>query len=255
MQSKDTWKPGKYVYRKNRLIASRDTKEVSTGSRLITDLIAGFYDRNLRKYAKGRLLDLGCGKVPLHHAYRDYVTDSTCVDWGNSLHKNRHLDHECDLTQPLPFADGEYDTVILSDVLEHIPEPELLMNEISRVLSPDGVLLLNVPFYYWIHEEPHDFYRYTSFALRRLAESSGLEVIDLTPIGGAPEIMTDVYAKNISRIPVIGKPLAVTAQWFTTLFIRTGIGAKVSRATAGKFPLGYFMVAKRRTQLNSYTTT
>ena len=250
MQSKDTWKPGKYVYRGNRLVASRNPEEVTIGSRLITDLVAGFYDACLKKYANGRLLDLGCGKVPLYCAYRDYVTDNTCVDWANTLHRNPHLDHECDLSEPLLFANGEYDTVILSDVLEHIPEPEQLLGEISRIMAPGGVLLLNVPFYYWIHEEPHDFYRYTEFALKRLAEISGLEVIDLTPVGGAPEIMTDIYAKNVLRVPVIGKPLAIIAQWFTTLFIHSGIGSKISRSTAVKFPLGYFMVAKKRTQLN-----
>ncbi|MCK5131411.1 MAG: class I SAM-dependent methyltransferase [Candidatus Sabulitectum sp.] len=246
MQSADIWKPGKYVYRNNRLAASRDPEEVCVGSRLITDLIAKFYDENLRKYAKGRLLDLGCGKVPLYSAYKDCVTDNTCVDWGNSLHRNKHLDHECDLTKPLPFKDGEYDTVILSDVLEHMPRPELLMKEISRVMSPDGILLMNVPFYYWIHEEPHDFYRYTEFALRYLSETSGMEVIVLTPTGGAPEIMTDIYAKNILRIPLVGKPLAVIAQWFAALMIHTSLCAKISRATAGKFPLGYFMVAKKK---------
>lgn len=245
MQSVDTWKPGKFIYRKNRLIASRDTREVGISSRLNTDLVAGFYDAFLKKYAGGKLLDLGCGKVPLYSAYKNYVTDNTCVDWGNTLHKNQHLDHECDLTKPLPFEDGIYDTVILSDVLEHIPGPELLLKEISRVLSSDGILLLNVPFFYWLHEEPHDFYRYTEFALRHLSEISGLKVIDLTPVGGAPEIMTDIYAKNILCVPVIGKPLAIIAQWFTTLFIHTGFGAKISRSTARKFPLGYFMVAKK----------
>lgn len=246
MQSADTWKPGKYVYRKNRLTASRDAREVGIGSRLMTDLIAEFYDTSLKKYAKGRLLDLGCGKVPLYCAYRDYVTDNTCVDWANTLHGNPHLDHECDLTEPLLFADGEYDTVILSDVLEHIPGPEQLLGEISRIMAPGGVLLLNVPFFYWIHEEPHDFYRYTEFALRRLAEISGLEVIDLTPAGGVPEVLTDIYSKNILCLPIIGKPLSISAQWFTTLLIHTGIGGKISRSTARRFPLGYFMVAKKK---------
>ena len=245
MRSINTWRPSKYISKRGILVASSDTNEVVAGSRLNTDLVAKFYQENLRKYAKGKLLDLGCGKVPLYNVYKDYISDNTCVDWGNTLHKNQHLAHECDLTKPLPFKDGEFDSVILSDVLEHIPIPELLVKEISRVLSSEGILLLNVPFYYSIHEEPHDFYRYTEFALRYLMEIAGLEVIDLTPIGGAPEIIADIYSKNVTRIGVIGKPLAVFSQWFTKLFINTGIGTKVSKATAGKFPLGYFLVARK----------
>jgi len=246
MKSIDKWKASKYIYRKGRLQGSRDVKEVATGSRLITDLIAEFYDANLKKYARGRLLDLGCGKVPLYSAYKDHVVDNTCVDWGNTLHKNPHLDHECDLTEHLPFESGEYNTVILSDVLEHIPEPELLMKEIARVLVSGGVLFLNVPFYYWIHEEPHDFHRYTEFALKRLSEIAGLEIIDLSPIGGAPEIITDIYAKNILRLGALGRLMASMSQRFTMFFVHTGPGKKLSRSTARKFPLGYFMVARKK---------
>jgi SAM-dependent methyltransferase len=179
MRNRDRYQQSKYVYRKEKLIASRDPKEVCVGSRLISDLIAEFYNSNLRQHAKGKLLDLGCGKVPLFIAYRDYVTDNICVDWENTLHKNEYLDFECDLTMVLPFKEGAFDTIILSDVLEHVPQPEHLWKEMSRILSINGKIIMNVPFYYWLHEHPHDYYRYTEFALRRFVESSGLRLIQL----------------------------------------------------------------------------
>jgi SAM-dependent methyltransferase len=49
------------------------------------------------------------------------------------------LDFECDLTKPLPFADGEFDTIILSDVLEHVPQPERLWSEIALSAIPGAV--------------------------------------------------------------------------------------------------------------------
>ena len=148
MRNRDKWRPSKYIYQNGKLIASRDPKEVGVGSRLIVDLIAEIYDNNLRQHARGKLLDLGCGKVPLFSAYKDYVTDNICVDWENTLHKNEYLDSECDLTKTLPFKDGEFDTIILSDVLEHIPQPEHLWKEMSRSLSIGGKIIINVPFYY-----------------------------------------------------------------------------------------------------------
>jgi SAM-dependent methyltransferase len=242
LRHRDAWRPSKYVRKNGRLIASRDPTEVSVSSRLMVDLIAEWYDANLRVHARGRLLDLGCGKVPLFEAYRDLVTDNVCVDWANSAHKNDYLDFEHDLTEELPFADAEFDTIVLSDVLEHIPEPERLCREMSRVLLPGGKLLMNVPFYYWIHEHPHDYYRYTEFALRRFMDRSGLRVLQIQAMGGAPEVLTDIFVKNVRRLP-LGDAVAILSQRATAAFIRTSLGLRISKATGRDFPFGHFLVA------------
>jgi SAM-dependent methyltransferase len=245
MKNQDKWQPSKYVYRGEKLIASRDPKEVGVGSRLAADLIAEIYNKNLRQHARGKLLDLGCGNAPLFIAYRGYVTENICVDWGNSLHKNDYLDFECDLTKILPFKDREFNTIILSDVLEHIPEPEHLWKEMSRILAPSGKVIMNIPFYYWLHECPHDYYRYTEFALRRFVNRSELRLLQLESIGGAPEIVADIFAKNVLRLPKIGRSLAIFAQWFTLHFIRTKLGKKISEGTKDAFPFAYFLIAEK----------
>ena len=45
----------------------------------------------------------------------------------------------------MPFQDGSYDSVICSEVLEHVPAPEESIKELIRVLKPGGVLALSVP--------------------------------------------------------------------------------------------------------------
>ena len=215
------------------------------GSRLSVDVIASCYDRHLREHATGKLLDLGCGKVPLYESYREWVSTCICVDWSNTAHKNLHLDYECDLTETLPFGDGEFDTVILSDVLEHIPTPEALCHEIARILATNGKLIMNVPFLYCLHEEPYDFFRYTEFALRRFMEVSGLKLISLEPTGGSPEVLADFLAKSFAHVPLMGRALAMFMQWVTLCFVRTRFGRKVSQATGKKFPFGYFLVAAK----------
>ena len=245
MKNKDTWKPSKYVYYKNKLTAARDFSEVKAGSRLVADLTAAFYDTYLPQYAKGKLLDLGCGKVPLFEAYRNYISDNTCVDWGNSPHKNEHLDYECDLTEKLPFNDGEFETIILSDVLEHIPQPEKLWQEMNRILVPTGILILNVPFCYPMHEEPHDYYRYTQYALKRFADVAQFKILVLKPIGGTPEIWADLLAKHLQFVPLIGKTVSVLIQSVTLAFLKTDLGRRISEQTGNKYPLGYFLVAEK----------
>ena len=192
MRNEEKWRSSKYIYEKGKLVASRDRKEVGIGSRLIANRVAELYDNNLTRHAKGRLLDLGCGNVPFYGAYRELVTDNICVDWKNTSHKNEYLDCEIDLTKRLPFRNNEFDTIILSDVLEHIPVPEDLWKEMARVLARSGSIMMNVPFYYWIHERPHDYYRYTEFALRRFVETSGLTLIaSNSAVGGTIAIHQD----------------------------------------------------------------
>ncbi|MBN1268846.1 MAG: class I SAM-dependent methyltransferase [Kiritimatiellae bacterium] len=191
------------------------------------------------------MLDLGCGKVPLYGAYRDYVTDTICVDWENTQHKSEHVDFQCDLSKPLPFKDKEFDTIILSDVLEHVPEPEHLWKEMARILAAGGKILATLPFYYWLHEQPHDYYRFTEFALRRFAERSGLRLIQLEPIGGVPEILADIHAKQVQSLPLIGKGLATAIQCATKAFVRTPLGRRISGRTARSFPLAYGVIAER----------
>jgi len=226
-------------------MASRDTKEVNVASRLMADIIAESYEKALKLHARGKLLDLGCGKVPLYEAYKKYITKNICVDWESTLHKNEYLDLECDINKELPFEQNEFDTVILSDVLEHIPEPEHLLKEISRVLAHGGKLIMNVPFYYWIHEQPHDYYRYTEFALKRLMKNAGLVLVEFKVIGGPLEILADIIAKNVQSLPLVGSSLAILAQKITYIFAKTTVGQKISNGRSELFPFGYFLVATK----------
>jgi 2-polyprenyl-3-methyl-5-hydroxy-6-metoxy-1,4-benzoquinol methylase len=131
------------------------------------------------------------------HTFR-YTPLARCVDWQNSLHKNEFLDHECDLTAEPPFSDAQFDTIILSDVLEHIPAPDKLWVEMARILAPGGKVLMNTPFFFWLHETPHGYY-----PLRQYAQSVNLDLVILEPIGGgALEVVTDILAKNRCFLPL-----------------------------------------------------
>ena len=183
--------------------------------------------------------------MPFFQAYRNLINENVCVDWEYTLHKNTHIDLECDLSKRLPLADALFDTIILSDVLEHVPEPAILWREMSRLLKPQGKVLMNVPFYYWLHERPHDYYRYTEYALRRFAETTGFDVLFIKTLGGIPEIITDILAKTLVSFGRLGRFAAAAVQFACSRFVHTSIGEKISRSTATSFPLGYFMIAQR----------
>jgi len=68
----------------------------------------------------------------------------------------------------LPFADATFDAVVCQAVLEHVLDPPRVVAEMRRVLKPDGLLYVEIPFMQQVHEGAHDLTRYTYVGLRRL---------------------------------------------------------------------------------------
>ncbi|MBO9683395.1 MAG: class I SAM-dependent methyltransferase, partial [Flavisolibacter sp.] len=135
----------------------------------------------INSYAKGALLDLGCGNKPYKSLYQPKTISQTGCDVIQS-DKNR-VDVICPVTD-LKFPDEQFDTILCTQVLEHVFEHDKMMSEIYRVLKPGGHIILTVPFVWELHEEPFDFFRYTKHALKELFEHSGFEIDYIKPNGG-----------------------------------------------------------------------
>jgi SAM-dependent methyltransferase len=239
MQSKRTWKPTKFVRVDHRWRASRDPKEVAIASRLIGDLMASFYQEAIEQYAVGRLVDLGCGKAPLYGMYQNKTDSVVRVDWEQSLHGSEFVDHKMDLNGALEFSDESFDTVLSTDVLEHIREPMRFWSEMARICKVGGHVILGTPFLYWIHEHPYDYARYTKYNLIYECERHGLKVISIKEYGGAPEVIFDLLIKtmrNHARICSVMDTMAHCLLGLPSI-------KRCSKKSRQLFPLGYCMVA------------
>lgn len=241
MKNPQHWRPSKFVYRGNSLRASNDPNEVTPSSRLIADTLAEVYERLITQHARGDLLDLGCGKAPLYLVYRDLTTSQVCVDWERSMHEGAIVDYVMDLNLKLDFRDNTFDTILLTDVLEHISSPEILFDEMARILKTDGKIILSVPFLYWLHEEPYDFYRFTEYKLRQFCEARKLEVLAIEVYGGAPEVILDIIGKNFLHSRSLKSAFASFALWVA----RRQFFARISIKSRRQFPLGYSLVARK----------
>jgi len=80
------------------------------------------------------------------------------------------------VAERLPVADGSCDGAILMAVLEHVRDAEKTLTEARRILKPDGLLFVDVPFMQGFHASPHDYRRYTEPGLREAVERLGFEV-------------------------------------------------------------------------------
>jgi SAM-dependent methyltransferase len=236
------WRPSKFVVTGGRL---RPAPATPGSSYLVAALVADFYGRAVPRCAHGRLGDLGCGAAPLYELYEPHVASAVWIDWPNSLHQNRALDAACDLNVGVPVRDAAFDTIVVSDVLEHLRRPEIAWAELLRTLAPGGTILGNAPFLYWVHEAPYDFHRYTEHALRAAVEAAGGRIESLEAIGGSADVFADFVGKHLGAIPVVGHTLARLLARATLAFGGTRSGARLRAATRAKFPLGYTWVVRK----------
>lgn len=141
-----------------------------------------FLMKNKNLY-KGVLYDMGCGEAPYKDFFLMYAEKYVGVDWSDSHHTTK-ADIIANLNKPLPINSEIADTIISLSVLEHLSEPQIMLSEAYRILKPKGNIIIQVPFMWWVHEAPHDYFRYTQYGIQYLLEKVGFHNIEIIPQTG-----------------------------------------------------------------------
>ncbi len=84
----------------------------------------------------------------------------------------------------MPFEDNSFDTVLNIQVLEHVVDPIRMVQEIARVLTAGGHGIFVIPQTAVMHMAPQHYYNFTRFWIEEVMARSGLEVVQLVPLGG-----------------------------------------------------------------------
>lgn len=198
-------------------------------------------------FFRGNLLDVGCGKMP----YKDFLVKNcsisayTGVDlesakiYGANVQPDVFWDGK-----KLPFADQSFQTALLTEVLEHCPEPQLVLNEIFRVLPENGHLFITVPFLWPLHEVPHDAYRYTPFTLQRLLNGAGFKEVEICAHGGwhlSMAAMLGLWYKRGLGNRLLKKTLALPVLFLVRLLAKKD--QKPKTFGEGQMCLGFYATA------------
>jgi SAM-dependent methyltransferase len=168
-----------------------------------------------RRYASGRLLDIGCGTKPWRGVFAPHVLEHIGVDHEQTLHGLESVDIVSD-AYAVPLPDGTADAILLTEVLEHLERPGDALAECRRLLRPKGHLIATAPFSWPLHEEPRDFFRYSPYGLRHLCEQAGLEVVELRALSGAWTTIalhfSSALQRHRRRAPPVVDAFCVAAQ-------------------------------------------
>lgn len=147
----------------------------------------------------------------------------------------------------LPFSDNSLDTVLMFNLLEHIFNYCLIVNESKRVLKSGGKIVGFVPFFCPYHPGPRDFFRYTNEALEKIFINAGFEKdkISIVPLGFGP-CSAAFHLVFLSFSKIWRKRLRVfliLALIDTLIFDK--IISKLQDNQTFKFPLGYKFIVKK----------
>ena len=149
----------------------------------IREQLSHAIEQRLGQYARGDLIDIGCGTKQYRTMVARYTDSHTGVDHSETQHDKSNIDILA-TAYDIPDDDNMYDTALCTEVLEHLESPEHAVRECFRVLKRGGYAIYTSPFIWHIHEAPRDFYRYSNYGLRHIFESAGFEIVAIDPLNG-----------------------------------------------------------------------
>jgi SAM-dependent methyltransferase len=158
-------------------------------SRALSDIALDIHKNNCGKV--GVALDCGCGNQPFKNKILEQGFQYESLDVTQNSFNN--VDHLCSLdSSPRQFnsvIDKTYCLVLATEVLEHVSDWHAAFANIASIMEPGGYALLTAPFFYPLHEEPHDFCRPTVHQFREVSRSAGLDVVSISKVGDAVDVI------------------------------------------------------------------
>jgi len=207
--------------------------------------------REVKSYARGTMLDVGCGTRRYESIFSEVVDAYVGLDWPE-IEDHARPDVVGDAMR-LPLKTASVDVVLATELMEHLPSPHNFLMEVGRVLRDGGTLILSVPFMEPIHEAPRDYYRFTPFSLRLLLEEHGFSIQKIWKKGGWWSVVLGSFVnqslydwatspdktgrRRYGLLAFLVLPICALMQWFSYQLDRV--------FHSQKYTLGYTLLAVR----------
>ncbi len=137
----------------------------------------------------GKILEIGAGK---HSSHIEYLKGDYHYYSLNLLSSEDPsiVGDAC----AMPLRDNSIDNIIMLEVLEHIPIPDLSINECMRVLKKGGIMIGSTRFIHPQHEAPYDYYRFTENSIKMLLRD--FSEYHIKKLGNRLHVLIDITLEN-----------------------------------------------------------
>jgi SAM-dependent methyltransferase len=164
---------------------------------------------SIEKYARGRLIDIGCGNKP----YKDLMKNVTEYIGCDIIQSNLEcVDILCEANN-IPLPSESFDTAFSTQTIEHVADHKGLVRESYRLLKKGGYFIVSGPMYWPLHEEPYDFFRFTRHGFKYILEEAGYTDIQILSNGGKWALCGQVIMQSFKPHRFIRYPLNKFFAW------------------------------------------
>lgn len=195
-------------------------------------------------YVKGIVLDAGSGSLKRYIDMFDDVSRYITLD----IDPNNNPEILASV-EDIPLEDKSIDSVVSTQLLEHLKNPEMAIKEFYRVLKNEGYALITIPQCGELHEEPNDYYRFTNFGIKYLCEKAGFSVVGIDQRGGFFALTAQLKIRYlIDRFDLYNKKWTILFLLLfkiygrIMLFLDTIDGSRANR----KHSLGWCLLLQKR---------
>ncbi|MGH7859514.1 MAG: class I SAM-dependent methyltransferase [Candidatus Binatia bacterium] len=199
-------------------------------------------DRVVNDYVAGRghdvLIDAGCGDSPYRPLLESHVGEYLACD----LPGNPNAQIEFDTEGRLPLPASAADIVLSSQVLEHVPDPSVYLNELRRLLKANGLLVLSTHGTWRYHPDPTDFWRWTRPGLVKLLDQHGFQTERVEGIMGPAA----TALQQLQDACFLNFPRALRRPAFFVMQLLVELGDRLTSPRARELDAGTWVAVARR---------
>ncbi len=136
----------------------------------------------------------------------------------------------------------KYDNVVIFNVLEHLHNTEIPLNNINHILNKSGTIIGSTPFLYRIHGAPKDHFRFTKDNLLYNLKKSGFNKVKIKEFGTGP------FLASFSLLRIFLKYIPIFYEIFLLFSLIIDLFLKKIMKTDLKliYPIGYFFIANKK---------
>lgn len=173
---------------------------------LFHNRITNYSDFRLKEFVKmvskkvksnQSILDAGAGECQYkpYFKHANYVSQDLGI--GDTNWDFSGVDIKSEIYD-IPVKGASFDYILCMEVMEHLKYPHRAFKEFGRILKPRGKLFIVCPLTWGEHQIPHDYFRYTRYALKMLADDSGFKTKKIEPMGGRFLVLAQIIYETFN---------------------------------------------------------